>query len=177
MGGIAFCPKAIPSVANGLSCPAVMEVQVAEADRGDEDRQTPAKCHRDQLPPQGDEGIDEQHVRAHQEANHALVDEPCVGIENGIEDRDNHEREGERVLPGRWLRVRQHPEDEDGKDQAEYKMSEVIRAGEPTKGFTQNLLHARSLCVKVVLTVNAGRLPSMTGYRTASPRFAVDGPH
>ena len=104
-----------------------MEVQIAKADRSDEDRQTPAKRHRDQLPPQGNESIDEQHVRAHQEADHTLVDEARVGTENGIEDRDDHEREGECVLPGRWLRVRQHLKDQDGKDQAEYKMSEVAR--------------------------------------------------
>ena len=127
MGGIAFCAKAFSSAANRLPRPAVMEVQIAKADRSDEDRQTPAKRHRDQIPPQGNESIDEQHVRAHQEADHTLVDEARVGTENGIEDRDDHEREGECVLPGRWLRVRQHLKDQDGKDQAEYKMPEVAR--------------------------------------------------
>lgn len=87
---IHLCRQLLPN-------PAMAVIQIAKADRGHEDGESPAKRHRHQLPPQGNEDIDEQHVVAHEKADDPLINKARIGVEQRIDDCDGHQSERKRM--------------------------------------------------------------------------------
>jgi hypothetical protein len=98
-----------------------MVVQVPKPDWCNEDGEAPAKSHGDDLYEEHDNGVNEEHVVAHDVANNALVDEARVWIQKAAYDADYDCADAKTAWPVAKLK-----ENEGREDKPEQKIANIV---------------------------------------------------
>ena len=119
------------------ACLAMMEVEVEQADRRDENGPSPAHHDREEFHRQHDDERDVEDVVSHHEADDLLVDEARVGIQQGVEGEEGDNRQGNRVSPS----LSRREIDQGREASTERELAKVVVAGQAAKGVGENRGH------------------------------------
>lgn len=121
----------------------MVNVQIQQADRRNENREGPADRHRHQFHEQHEDGVHEEDVAAHDVADDALVDEAGVRVEQRVHGEQRIGAERHRVGRGA---VTQREQDKRREDQAEEELTNIVLARQAAEGLRDDRMHSVFPC-------------------------------